>query len=125
MARAGAVGCRALRDHWGGTRERDHPKRDRPGAFEEAGSAALHLAPAKCGMPQQVGHADVLIEIGPVDAFAPADQTPLLAFLRRAVPQARIPFQRCRDSTSVYELDEQGVFGDEHLLCPANPHCSR
>jgi hypothetical protein len=62
--------------------------------------------------------ADVLIQFGPVDAFALADESPLDSLLRRAVGEPRVPDQGNRDRAAIDEVNYQGVLGQRHALCP-------
>ncbi|MGH2670402.1 MAG: hypothetical protein ACRDH5_15030, partial [bacterium] len=43
---------------------------------------------------EKTGDIDVFVEVGPVNAFATADQTPIGAFRRCPMRQARVPRQR-------------------------------
>ena len=65
---------------------------------------------------QNIFHADVLVQVRPVDAFAAADEPPLGAFARRAVQQARIPRERRGHGASVGQFQGQRVFGHGDVL---------
>src|SRR5882757_9418539 len=57
------------------------------------------------------GHADVLVDVRPVNAFAAGGQAPRAAFFRRGVEQPRIPRQRSRNPAPIREIDSQGITG--------------
>ncbi len=52
-----------------------------------------------------------------MNAFAIANQPPMIPFLWRAVYQARIPDQRHRKGTSVHEIDRERIVGHGYGLC--------
>src|SRR5262249_21760336 len=57
-------------------------------------------------LPQeQVDDADILVQVRPVDADAPADQPPVAALLGRRACQARKPTQRSNDRPPVSKVD--------------------
>jgi len=74
---------------------------------------------------QQAGHADVLVEIGPMDPLTPADQSPVGALGRCPMGQARIPRQRHRHGTAVRKVDHECVLGDLRALRKGDAGLSR
>lgn len=74
---------------------------------------------------QETLRADVLIEIGPVNAAAVADQTPVVAFLRGTVKEPRIPGERYRERAAIGQRDDQLIVGDLHVRYHAFQRISR
>jgi hypothetical protein len=60
---------------------------------------------------QEILHADVLVEVGPVDAFPVADQAPIMPLFRRAMVKPQIPTRGDRDGPAIGEIDCQRLFG--------------
>ena len=57
-------------------------------------------------------HADVLVEIGPVDSFTVANEPPFFLFLRASMSEARIPGDRKQDRAAVAQIDCQRVVSE-------------
>jgi hypothetical protein len=74
------------------------------------------LALTRRSASEKAGDADIFVEVGPVNAFAPADQSPMFTFRRCPVREARVPWQRHAHGAAVDEIDDQGVLGDGHPL---------
>jgi hypothetical protein len=61
---------------------------------------------------QQAGHAQVLVDVGPVDPFAVAKELPVLPFGWRRCGEARRPGERDLEAPTIDELDPDLAIGD-------------
>lgn len=78
--------------------------------LQPAAEAVLALsAPAAC---QQSLGPDVLVEFGPLDGIAAADQDSVGSFLGRSVSEAWVPRQRHGEGTAIREANRQVGLGD-------------
>jgi hypothetical protein len=64
---------------------------------------------------QQVLHADVFINIRPVNSTPRADEAPALTLFHGGVGETRVPRQRRGDRATVRELDRQRVVADDDV----------
>jgi len=60
--------------------------------------------------------ADVLVELGPMDAMATADELPFGLLGGRSMRKTRIPGYGHRHTTSVYQVHHEHVLGDPDVL---------
>jgi hypothetical protein len=68
---------------------------------------------------------NVFVEIGPVDAFATTDQTPVRTLRDRPVSKAGVPRQRDANGAAIDEIDDQSIVPDGHLLSKRRPQLTR
>lgn len=66
---------------------------------------------------KEILDADVLVQLGPVDAAAVSDQPPMVSLVGCPVGKSRIPGNRYGDRTTIGEVDGQGVVVDVHTCC--------
>src|SRR5262249_38132434 len=78
-------------------------------ALERRLTFALGLA------EQQVANANALVQVGPVDPFAAAEQSPFLSLLHRAVPQAWVPAQRDDNGPAIRQIDRDFLVADADI----------
>jgi hypothetical protein len=64
---------------------------------------------------QQAGYAKIFVDLGPVDAFAFAEELEVLALLGCSVKKAREPSQRNRYLAAVGEQHSKLVVADRYL----------
>lgn len=74
---------------------------------------------------KKASHANVFVEIGPVDAFAAPDQAPVHTLRGRAMGKTRVPGQGHADGSAVDEIDDQSLFRDRHALGKRRPQVTR
>jgi hypothetical protein len=60
--------------------------------------------------------AQVLVDVGPVNAESSSSHPPVRALLGRRDQQARIPGQGHGNRAPVQQIDDQDVFGEPHIL---------
>lgn len=73
----------------------------------------LALAAASAG--QQPFDPNMFIEIGPLHRIALSQQLPMVALLRGAVDEARIPIQGNNDAAAIVQAHGQPVIGDGNV----------
>ena len=61
---------------------------------------------------QQALHANILVQLWPMNAFAVRYQSPILAFRERSVRQPGKPGERCCYSSTVLEINNQSLVAD-------------
>ena len=61
-------------------------------------------------------HAEVFVQIGPMNAIAFADQFPVISFFGRSIQQTGIPDKWGRNAASVRKVDCQRRAGDLDVL---------
>jgi hypothetical protein len=81
------------------------------GRAPNCGGAAWGRRPA-----EKAFHAQVLVDVGPVNAETGASRAPVRALRRSGGKKSRIPDERHRDGTAVQEIDDQGVLGEPDIL---------
>jgi len=65
---------------------------------------------------QETIHAQVFVQIVPMNNRAIADDFKVVAFRWRAVPQSRIPHQRHDNRASIHQVNDERIFVDGNLL---------
>ena len=83
-------------------------------SFEPALERALAFLSGTSG--NQPLHAEVFVQVGPMNAFTGADQFPVVAFGPGRVDQPRIPSQRDRDGATVRKLSLKGVLRNDDVF---------
>ena len=81
-------------------------------AFKPPAQRRLRLTRAAPG--KKAFNADVLIKIGPVDALALPNQSPVCSFGLAAMSESRVPRQRHRDGPTIDKVNHQRMFGERH-----------
>ena len=66
--------------------------------------------------PKQALNADILVEVGPVDPFAPPDQPPVASLSGRPVHEPRVPRKRHGQGPTIHQIDDQCILGDTDVL---------
>src|SRR5687768_3418194 len=99
------AGCRMT---WG-PRQGQRTLGGGPAGLEPPLQGGLALAGGAAG--ENALDADVLVQVGPVDAGAPADQPPVGALGRGPVSEARVPRQRRRDRPTITQLELHRLVG--------------
>ena len=62
--------------------------------------------------------ADILVQVGPADPFAGADELPVVALFWRAVREPRVPVERYCDVAAIGQLGRECVLGHGDALRP-------
>jgi hypothetical protein len=70
--------------------------------------------------PQKTCHAEIFIDIGPVDALAVTKELPIRPLRWRRVEQARKPDERYADSSAIDQRHGQLILGHKNILRPRN-----
>jgi len=87
-----------------------------PGSFpslEPAAKGVLRFA--RSAARQQAFHADVFIQIGPMNSIS--NPSPAISFIRRALLKSRIPSKWNSNRSAVTQIDDQAVVCDSEILC--------
>ncbi len=101
-----------------------------PAALALAGLSRLEPAPkgllslARPPACQEAFHANILVQVRPVDSHAAANKTPIGSLRRRPVRQAREPGQRRSDCSAIGKIDDQRLVARSHALSNCVPEFS-
>src|SRR4051812_11159335 len=78
------------------------------------------LALARWSSRNQTFDGDVLVELGPVNPLAAADESPFRTLVVRAMSEPRIPRQRHGNRAAVAQVDGQSVVRYHDVRCRGN-----
>lgn len=70
--------------------------------------------------PQETCHAEIFIDVGPVNALTITEELPVRPLRGRRVEQAREPDQRYTDSSAIDQSHCQLILGQQNILRPRN-----